>query len=275
MATDPSRPTVGFPREWEAFFERHPSWLAVHRNLHQIIEKLFNRTVKLESPAEHIVFFIGRLCVEDFNETFLLAGNGYGFGSQKMLRGLYERIVTMAYLAMNQDEAPRFLEYNYIHRGKLIQHAESFFGNLEDYIDKAEIAEAKCNFNKYKDKFVQTKCKKCKTKTTMHSWSKLDLASMAEKTGFKGLYFPGYYYPTLHAHATAAAVGYRLKDSEVNPIIFEGGAQPEAADQSLIIAHNLIIRLVHIQSEFFKLDFTGDLELLSSDFRTVWGKESN
>ncbi|NTU73430.1 hypothetical protein HGB07_04655, partial [Candidatus Roizmanbacteria bacterium] len=164
---------------------------------------------------------------------------------------------------------------NYIHRGKLIQHAETFFGNLEDYIGKAEIAEAKSDFRKYKDKFVQTKCQKCKTKTTMHSWSKLDLASMAKKTGFESLYFPGYYYPTLHAHATAAAVGYRLKDSEDNPITFEEGSQPDAADQSLIIAHNLIIRLVDIQSEFFKLDFAGELELLNSDFKTLWGRESN
>ena len=127
---------------------------------------------------------MGRLCVEDFNEVFILAANGYGFGSLKILRGLYERVVTMAYISKNQDEATGFLEYHYIHRGKLLRHAETFFGNLEEYIDKAEIAEAKSDFRAHQDKFTRTTCKNCKTKSLTHSWSKLDLASMAKKTGW-------------------------------------------------------------------------------------------
>ncbi|MEN6317644.1 MAG: DUF5677 domain-containing protein [Syntrophaceae bacterium] len=268
-------PIVGFPKEWNSFFERHPIWPTALGNLHQVLEQLFIRNVELESPAEKLVFFMGRLCVEDFNEAFLLAANGYGLGSLKILRGLYERIVTTAYIAGNQDEAIHFLEYHYIHRGRLMRHAETFFGNLEELIDKAEIAEAKNDDLKYRDRFTQTKCEKCGTKTIMHSWSKLDLASMAKKTGLENLYFPGYYYPTLQAHATAAAVMYRLKSSELNPIAFNEESQPDAADRSLIIAHNLIIRLVGIQSDFFRLDLDREMGLLSADYRAVWGKETD
>ncbi len=275
MTGDTGRLSVGFSKEWKLFFERHPSWPATLTNLHQTLEQVFTREVELESPAEKLIFFMGRLCVEDFNEAFLLAANGYGFGSLKMLRGLYERIVTIAYIAVNQDEAIPFLEYHYIHKGRLMHHAESFFGNLEEYISKAEISEAKNDFVKYQDRFMQTKCRRCGTKSIMHSWSKLDLASMAKKTGLENLYFPGYYYPTLQAHATAAAVMYRLKSSEVNPVTFNERSQPDAADRSLIIAHNLIIRLVHIQSKFFKLELNKELERLSSDFKDVWGSDSN
>lgn len=275
MSVDSNRPIVGFPKEWHSFFQRHPSWPTVLKNLHQILEQVFIRDVELESRAEKIIFFMGRLCVEDFNEVFLLAANGYGFGSLKILRGLYERVVTMAYISNNQDEATSFLEYHYIHRGKLLHHAESFFGNLEDYIDKAEIAEAKSDFLTHQDRFMQTNCKKCNTKSVMHSWSKLDLASMAKKTSLDTLYFPGYYYPTLQAHATTASMIYRLKSSEGNPVSFDEGSQPDAADRSLIVAHNLIIRLVHMQDEFFKLDLTKELELLSADFKVIWGRDAN
>lgn len=274
MAVETGRPIVGFQKEWSSFFERHPSWPTALNNLHHVLEQVFVREVELKSPAEKVIFFMGRLCVEDFNETFLLAASGYGFGALKILRGLYERIVTTAYIAANQDEAIHFLEYHYIHRSRLMHHAESFFGNLEKYIDKSEIDEAKNNFLMYRDSFMQTKCKECGTKAIMHSWSKLDLASMAKKTGFENLYFPGYYHPTSQAHATAAAVMYRLKSSGVNPVGFDDGSQPDAADRSLIIAHNLIIRLVHIQSEFFNLDLTQELEVLNSDFKAVWGRES-
>jgi len=275
MSVDLNGPIVGFPKEWHSFFERHPSWPTVLRNLHQILEEVFIRDAELESPAEKIIFFMGRLCVEDFNEVFLLAANGYGFGSLKILRGLYERVVTMAYISTNQDEATSFLEYHYIHGGRLLHHAEAFFGNLGHYIDEAEIAEAKSNFSKHKDRFMQTKCKKCKTKNLMHSWSKLDLASMAKKTGMDNLYFPGYYYPTLQAHATTTSVIYRLKSSGRNPISFDEGSQPDAADRSLIVAHNLIIRLVDMQNEFFELNLAKKLELLSADFKVLWGTDAN
>lgn len=275
MTVNSNRPIVGFPKEWDSFFQRHPSWPTALRNLHQIIKQVFIRNEKLESPAEKLIFFMGRLCAEDFNEAFLLAANGYGFGSMKILRGLYERVVTIAYISINQDEAIHFLEYHFVQRGKLLYHAESFYPNLEDYIDKAEIAEAKSDFLKYQDAFMQTKCKKCKTKSIMRSWSKLDLASMAKKTGLDVLYFPGYYYPTLQAHATAASVMYRLRSSELNPVAFNEESQPDAADKSLIIAHNLIIRLVHIQNEFFELGLTRELDLLSADFSVIWGRDTN
>jgi len=275
MFVDSNRPIVGFPKEWDSFLQRHPSWPTVLRNLHQILEKVFIRDVALGSQSEKIIFFMGRLCVEDFNEIFLLAANGYGFGSLKILRGLYERVVTMAYISENQDEVTNFLEYHYIHKGKLLHHAESFFSNLEDYIDKVEIEEAKSDFRKYKDRFMQTNCKNCNTKRLMNSWSKLDLASMAKKTGMESLYFPGYYYPTIQAHATTASVIYRLKSSESNPVSFDEGSQPDVADKSLIIAHNLAIHIVYIQNEFFNLNLKKEIDLLTADYKVIWGGSAN
>lgn len=218
---------------------------------------------------------MGRLCVEDFNEVFLLAGNGYGFGSLKILRGLYERVVTMHYISENQEAAASFLEYHYIHRGKLIHHAESFFGDLEQYISRPEIEEAKNDFDAHKSAFMRTACKKCKTKTVMQSWSKLDLESMAKKTGLDKLYFPGYYYPTLQVHATTAALIYRLKGKEGKPFGFDEKSQPEVADKSLIIAHNLAIHVIEIQNDFFNLSLEDDLSLLVSDYKDVWGKDTS
>lgn len=270
MSPGLNKPIIGFPNEWRSFLERHPSWPTVIKNLHGIFEKAFIRDAALESQADKIIFFMGRLCVEDFNEVFLLAGNGYGFGSLKILRGLYERVVTMHYISENQEAAASFLEYHYIHRGKLIHHAESFFGDLEQYISKPEIEEAKHDFDAHKGVFMRTACKKCKTKSIMHSWSKLDLESMAKKTGLDKLYFPGYYYPTLQAHATTASLFYRLKGKEGKPVGFEEKSQPEVADRSLIIAHNLAIHVIEIQNYFFKLSLDHDLLLLVSDYKDVW-----
>jgi len=208
MSAKLKNPVVGFPKEWGRFFERSPHWPQALGNLHKTLEKVFIRDAKINKPSERIVFFMGRLCAEDFNEIFLLAANGYGFGSLKILRGLYERVVTTAYISQNESEAEQFLEYHFIHRGKLITHAETFFGNLEKYIDKEEILNIKSDFEKYKEKFQQTACKKCKTQRIMLSWSKLDIAAMAAKTQLDQLYFPGYYFPTIQSHATASSIAF-------------------------------------------------------------------
>ena len=49
--------------------------------------KVFLRTVKSDKPSDRVGFFLGRICVEDFNEILLLAGNGSGIGALKVLRG--------------------------------------------------------------------------------------------------------------------------------------------------------------------------------------------
>lgn len=265
-------PIVGFPKEWKAFFNRHPSWHQVLKKLHQVLETTFIRTPSLSTPAERIVFFMGRLCAEDFNEICLLVCNGYGYGSLKILRGFYERVVTIAYLSENQDEAEQFLNYHHIHRGKLTHHAEKFFGNLDKYISKEEIKEAKKNFDEFKSKFQMTQCKNCNTTRIMHSWSKLDIAAMAKKTKLDKLYFPGYFYPTLQSHATASSIFKRLNSSE-GSISFNEKSQPEIADRSLIIAHNLIIQIVDIQNRFFNLDLSVDLEHLVKDFEKLWKEQ--
>ena len=266
-------PIVGFPEEWSAFFNRHPSWHQVLKNLLRILKKTFIRTATLPIAAEKVVFFMGRLCAEDFNEICLLVCNGYGYGSLKILRGFYERVVTMAYLSENQEEAEQFLNYHHIHKGKLINHAEKFFGNLNQYISEEEIEEVKSNFKEFKSKFQMTQCKSCKTTRIMHSWSKLDIAAMAKKTKLDKLYFPGYFYPTLQSHATASSIIQRLKNSGNESISFNEMPQPEIADRSLIIAHSLIIQVIDIQNRFFNLDLSTNLESLVEDFKNLWREQ--
>ncbi|MHA1402099.1 MAG: hypothetical protein ACTSQE_17265 [Candidatus Heimdallarchaeaceae archaeon] len=81
----------GFPHEWEAFLKRHSTLTDKLKLLFETLDKVFIREVKTDKEADRVVFFMGRLCVEDFMEILLLCGNGYGIGGMKLLRGLYER----------------------------------------------------------------------------------------------------------------------------------------------------------------------------------------
>jgi hypothetical protein len=59
------------------------------------METAFNRNMPLEEPIDKFLLMFGRDCVEDFSEILFCCGNAYGHAAQKLLRGLYERAVTM------------------------------------------------------------------------------------------------------------------------------------------------------------------------------------
>lgn len=61
-----------------------------------------------------MIFYLGRLCAEEFNEILLLAGNGYGIGAFKLLRGMYERSVTAYRLHLHPELIDDFLEYYWV-----------------------------------------------------------------------------------------------------------------------------------------------------------------
>jgi hypothetical protein len=184
---------------------------------------------------------------------------------------LYERVVTLGYIADNPNQAEPFLEYHHIHKNKMLIHAEKIF-DLEKTIGAKEILTTKENYKIYKNKFQEIACKKCKTKRTMLSWSKLDTASMAKKIGLDGLYFPGFFYPTLQTHATPTSLMARMKDRENGNIGFDEGAQHEWASKSLITAHNLMIYVLMIQNTYFELNIDSEIEERKSDFQEMWGK---
>jgi hypothetical protein len=82
----------------------------------------------------------------------------------------------------------------------------------------------------------------------------LDFVSLSKKAGTLGeLIAPGYYLPMRQAHATLASLLSRLEMTELGAISFIPTAQHVPADQALIVAHNIILKVLGIQGERFKV----------------------
>ena len=103
---------IGNAAEQEAFLNANPARVKAIEDLYSTAEKVFLRNVQSDKPADRVGFYLGRICVEDFSEIFVLAGNGHGVGALKILRGMYERAVTSAFILANPDQADDFLEYD-------------------------------------------------------------------------------------------------------------------------------------------------------------------
>ncbi len=70
----------GFPEEWADFKKRNAGFYRIFPALSATIQKIFGRSETLRGPEDKVIFNLGNVCAEDFEETLLLCGNGYGIG---------------------------------------------------------------------------------------------------------------------------------------------------------------------------------------------------
>jgi hypothetical protein len=266
--------TLGLCDEWHAFLERHPRFAEKLQFLCKTLHIAFIREVEIFEPADQVVFFLGRLCVEDFMEILLLCGNGYGIGGMKLLRGLFERAVTLGYVARKPDKAEQFLEYHYVHQGKQFNHANEVFP-MNEHLSPEQIEQIQSAYKRTKEKYQEVLCRKCGTTRTRFSWSELDLRSMAREAGLSKLYPQCYYDPTLQAHATVSSLTARMKLRGNGQVTFDEGAQREKADLALIGAHNIVLYVLDVVNRYFKMRLEDEVQERFADFIYIWDRETN
>src|SRR5712671_5104755 len=135
--------TIGNPPQQEKFVRENQEFLLEYREISRLLTRVFIRSLAQPSPeevqrleqfpdsdpavvafedqiwADRVVFYLGRIAADDFNELLLLASNGWGFGALKILRGMYERVVTGAFISKNPSEARVFANDGPIKRGNI------------------------------------------------------------------------------------------------------------------------------------------------------------
>lgn len=261
---------AGFPSEWVEFGNRHRLFLERYGNLRQATNIAFAREGTTPKAVDRVIFFVGRLCVEDFNEILLMCANGYGVGAMKIVRGMYERAVTARYLHLHPEEADDFLDFHWVQQHRLARAIVDTLG--PDTLPGEILARVEASYRAVKDRFTVADCHKCGTKRPSFTWSKLDLVSMAKAAGNLGdLIVPAYYIPTREAHSTAGALLSRLSEGDGGILTFSGELQPEKAGEALITAHNLILNVLDLQHEHFGLrELDEPLKTCIQDFLEIW-----
>jgi len=113
MTNETSQPIFEIPdtAKSRAFMARHPQFPDALLKLFDTANKCFGRNPRPKNHLEHICFWLGHTCRQEFLEIVFLAINGYGAGATKILRSLYERAVTIEYLVQNPHKVDRFLQF--------------------------------------------------------------------------------------------------------------------------------------------------------------------
>jgi uncharacterized protein DUF5677 len=262
-----SEEIFGNSEEWAEFQKKFSRFVENYGVLQSIIARAFNRRGEGENKVDRMIFGLGRVCSEDFQQAVILCANGFGIGALQIVRGMYERQVTAAYLAKYPGEIDDFIDYLAVHRRKGMVHLKAMYGSkLSEIIPKQEQEQFEQNFQKVKDRFTEVLCRTCNTSRPMMSWSKLGMVSMAQKANSQlaEMYYQFYYRPTLFSHSTVSSVLARLALQEDGTMAFDSEEQGLVVGEALVFLHALMFIVLKFHNNYFNLGLENDLKLQRS-----------
>lgn len=288
---------VGDSKAQREFLRKNRPFLREHANLHALLTKVFIRALVISTQehqieqvgeslslsdadaiavedrlmAQPVVFYLGRAAADDFGELIILCGNGRGIGAYKILRGMYERVVTAAFIAKNPSEARHFLAHSDIQKGKLWRRLVEIMPDIKNRYTAEQIQGLQDRYQKAQAKLKSEYCKKCSQPITQDEWTRVSLDTMAEKAdpNLATLYASCSLLPTFHHHATAFGLESRLRQTQSGGYSFVETSEEEAW-KALMLGHNLILRLLTIQNSYFELGLDAEINAHYEMFSRIW-----
>jgi hypothetical protein len=264
---------IGSPSSVALFRSHHAPFFEGSAALDRAMTLAFDRAFKADDPLATVIFFLGSRCADDFREILVLASNGHGWGATAHVRGMFERCVTAAYLHENPDAVQDFISYDFIRRWKVAQAIEKVFDLSPE--DKEKRDQLKAEVDEVKDRFMITACEKCGTKRLNHTWTKLDVVSMAGKIKkmkkMADLVSAAYYLPLAQAHSTLASIIQRTGEVGEGYFAVDETLARGESDRSFQLAHLLVLNALTVQKEHFGLpELVTPIDEAFAHFNSVW-----
>jgi len=219
---------------------------------------LTNKCVKSPNPLSkenQVIYGLCYKCRQDFLEISHLAVSQYGDGALKILRVLYERSITAAYLMKHPDETDKFIKYfDIIAHKQLIAFKSSGLTEADwnncapEY--PADVIES--NYVITKSLFEETTCKECKKTRIRMSWNEKNLVDLASELDgeFKKNLFNGYSFPNLAIHTNISSAN--IDDSSTHKEL-------KKSYIAILTTVSIMLELIKMQNEFFKLGIEKDV----------------
>lgn len=294
--------TIGDPAEHARFVQEYRAFLIEWRELQELVKQvMLGRTINSPNwkPLEGLsdddprviaaedrykadlsCFVLARTAVDDFSEILILASNGFGTGALKTLRGMYERVVTSAYVALFPEVSRSLVDSVWTQNWKVWIRATKMMPDLASEVDQQNIDELRRNAEAARKRLNESICKECLQIKEVHSWTKVDLATMAQKVderlasaGAKNFSLSNYYLrcylqPTALEHATGTSVNekFELVDGRWTYKIDSSGERRQA----ILFGHALLLLLMSLQNDHFGYGLDDAINARGKAYRRIW-----
>jgi hypothetical protein len=249
-------PGIKTIRSWDELLEWKPAFPAM---MHKWLRRLTSLVIHTHPQDNDLV---GRLivnfinaCLPDINDFMTLTHADSHHGALKILRSLYERTVTLKYIAANPSEAEKFMDFDAIDWDQVLVEIEKLTGFG---LTEPSRTNLKKRTEKARQEFKQAPCPQCGMRKQT-SWTKLTAKDMASRVDMGHMHLLTFVMPSKLIHPTAW--GMREVNSLEPPLY-----------NNLHSLHELIVQLVLIHRRHFeggKL-LTPMMYSVIEDFLSVW-----
>lgn len=265
----------GSQEEWERFNVNFPKFVEKYAALEKLRDRIFQRG-GVGAKLGRLIFGLGRVCSEDFQQALILCGNGFGIGALQIVRGMYERLVTAAYLIKHPERVDDFIDHYHVQQRKGLNILREIYNgdDLAKFIppDRQEEIQRDYEAVTREGRFSEPVCKHTDKRKPLPSWINIAMPGLALKAerGLWQMYYNYYSRPTMMSHSTVASVIARLREDENGNPIFDNEGQRRVVKEALVAAHHLLLLVLDLQNDHFKLGLDDELKQLSTDYRDCW-----
>ena len=118
----------------------------------------------------------------------------------------------------------------------------------------------------------ESMCSKCRQPITQDAWTRVSLDVMARtaEPALEVLYPQFYLDPKAQSHANMFGIERRLVRKDGSTTYKE--ISEEEARFALHLGHHLMVRLLRMQNDYFKLGFDPEVQKRIDAFGSVWGE---
>jgi hypothetical protein len=298
--------TFGDPVEQSAFAREYSAFLGEWYFLQEAIKKvMLDRTINpgIKAEAAAVVdlpdddprvlavedrykaniasFVLARTAIDDFSELLTLASNGWGIGALKTLRGMYERVVTSAYVVLEPQVSRALVDDTWVQSWRTWKRAVALVPSLAERVDKADIEALESKATEAQARKNESVCSRCKQLIAVHPWTKMTLDAMATKVDslletlgkphsrLSDLYLKCYLEPTALEHATGTSVNNKIANVDGHWTYRMESARER--QQALLYGHALMLLLLARQADHFGWDVEKILQPRFTAYKVIWG----
>jgi len=186
-------------QDWNMFLESHPAFPSMMWNWVTLLQNLLKRT-PLQSGDDLGFLICGFMAASlvDLNDILTLTHANSRSGAPKLLRSLYERTVTMKYLAEHPGEVEKFIGYQSIDWKQVVEVCQGKIGRELDEPAWARLASAAADARKeYKGEV----CPQCRQRKQTN-WTPKSVKELADVVELSHLHAHSYIFPSKTMHPT-------------------------------------------------------------------------
>lgn len=248
-------PKTGSAQTWLEFVANKPNFPSLTHRWMLLLNNLAIKTPANEHDhVGHLIMSAIVMSCLDINDIMTLSYHDSSIGAHKLLRSLYERIVTIKYISEHPEQADRYIEFDSIDTQKIMDAIRAKSGiEMEEKPKKNLELAAELARKRYKQK----SCPTCKAQKPI-SWTSMNSKDMADHVGLGHMYFYAFLVATKQIHPTYWGAKALLSSS--------------STFSTLNSTHELIVQLVLIHRRHFAKAFgvTPMMNRAINDFLAAW-----